>query len=64
MPLVRKFGRWLWAGSDAASVRARERRLPIWEYPWFNRMYRIGMALGWCAILAFFLIWNLVWATP
>jgi hypothetical protein len=64
MTLVRKFARWLWAEGDAASARARERRLPVWEYPWFNRLYRTAMILGWVAVLAFFLIWNLVWSTP
>ena len=62
--LVIKFGRWVWAGGAAETDWARERRLPVWEHPWFTRLYRIAMLLGWAAVIAFFLIWNLVWATP
>ena len=64
MSFARKFGRWVWAGGAAETHWARERRLPVWEHPWFTRLYRIAMLLGWTAVIAFFLIWNLVWATP
>ena len=63
MALARKIGRWVWAGGAAEAHWARERRLPFWERPWFTRFYRIGLLLGWAAIVAFFLVWNLMWAT-
>jgi hypothetical protein len=61
---INRIGNWIWASADSDSARARERRLPVWEYLWFTRLYRICIVLGWCAVVAFFLIWNLVWATP
>ena len=64
MMLMGKIGRWLWANDSAPSSQARDRRLPIWEYQWFNRVYRIAMLLGWCGVVVFFLLWNLVWASP
>ena len=64
MPLARKIARWVWAGGRAEAYWARERRLPFWEHPWFTRAYRIALLAGWGAIIAFFLLWNLLWATP
>ena len=64
MSLLIKFRRWVWAGGAPESRWASERRLPFWEHPWFNRLYRIAMLTGWAAILLFFLLWNFVWATP
>ena len=64
MELARKFGRWIWAVGSAESQWARQRRLPFWEQLWFTRIYRIAFVTGWVAVIAFFLIWNLVWATP
>ena len=64
MSLFLKFRRWIWAGGAPETQWARERRLPFWEHPWFNRLYRIAMLSGWTAILLFFLLWNLMWATP
>ncbi len=64
MELARKFGHWIWAGGSDDAHWARERRLPFWEHPWFTRIYRIAFVTGWVAVIVFFLIWNLVWATP
>lgn len=64
MEFVRKFRRWVWAGGSAEAYWARERRLPLWEHPWFTRVYRIALVTGWVAVILFFLLWNLVWATP
>ena len=46
------------------SPLGRARRRPFWELPWFTRVYRIGLLTGWAAVITFFLLWNLVWATP
>lgn len=64
MSLLLKFRRWLWAGGAPETQWARERQLPFWEHPWFNRLYRIVFLTGWAAIILFFLLWNLWWATP
>jgi hypothetical protein len=64
MSPFKRIGRWIWASENPASIRARERQLPIWEYQWFNRVYRIAMLLGWSAVVAFFLVWNLLLANP
>ena len=63
MSLLLKFRRWLWAGGAPETQWARERQLPFWEHPWFNRLYRIAFLTGWAAIILFFLLWNLWWAT-
>lgn len=63
MSLLLKFRRWLWAGGSPETQWARERQLPFWEHPWFNRLYRIAFLTGWAAIILFFLLWNLWWAT-
>ncbi|MXZ90292.1 MAG: hypothetical protein F4W95_04645 [Chloroflexi bacterium] len=62
--MLLKFRRWLWAGGAPETQWARERQLPFWEHPWFNRLYRIVFLTGWAAIILFFLLWNLWWATP
>ena len=64
MALLTKFRRWVWAGGAPETQWARERQLPVWEHPWFNRLYRIAMLTGWAAIILFFLLWNVWWATP
>ena len=63
MSLLLKFRRWLWAGGAHETQWARERQLPFWEHPWFNRVYRIAFLTGWAAIILFFLLWHLWWAT-
>ncbi len=63
MALIAKIRSWIWAGGAEETRWARERRLPFWEHPWFTRLYRIAMVAGWTAIILFFLLWNLVWAT-
>ena len=64
MSLFLKLRRWIWAGGAPETQWARERRLPFWDHPWFTRLYRITMLTGWAAVILFFLLWNLVWATP
>jgi len=64
MSLIAKLRRWIWAGGAPETQWARERRLPFWDHPWFTRLYRITMLTGWAAVILFFLLWNLVWATP
>ena len=63
MSLLLRFRRWLWAGGAPETQWARERRLPFWDHPWFNRLYRITFLAGWLAVILFFLLWNLWWAT-
>ena len=63
MELLRKFRRWIWAGGAPETQWARERRLPFWDHPWFNRTFRITMLTGWTAVILFLLLWNFVWAT-
>ena len=64
LAIARGVGRWVWAGGAEEARWARQRRLPFWEHPWFTRVYRIGLLTGWAAVLAFLLLWNLVWAAP
>ena len=64
MAWARKIGGWIWAGDAAEARWARARRLPLWERPWFTRVYRIGLLTGWATVIIFFLLWNLVWAAP
>ena len=64
MSLLLKFRRWLWAGGAPETQWARERQLPFWDHPWFNRLYRIAFLAGWVAVILFFLLWNLWWAAP